>query len=183
MFGGMRVTGAITNMEKVHESILGAKAALPVSKCRPKDKRCLERVFLSTCFVRMSEVFSDPGTFLKPKSLVLSLSWTQRSAVARCLIRPRPLLRHMPIAAVASVLIIKVHERPKSFATVCNPSAVDAPRQIPFSSASAELRVTVVWVELQCLIRWRPRRHTPPDVDLLVDKQPAKSVSTATSSW
>ena len=48
----------------------------------------------------------------------------------------------------------------------------------PPSSASAELRVTVLCVLDQCLMRWPPLRVRPPEVERLVEGHPAKSVST-----
>ena len=136
---------------RFHESIFGANEGRPSSKCNPRVNTCLDNVERSTCFVKMSDVLSDPGILDNTKSPDRTRSWTHRSAVARCRIRPSPRRRHMPTAAVASVWILRVQEKPRSLAMVCSPIEVDAPRQIPFSSASAELRVTVVWVVLQCL--------------------------------
>ena len=64
-----------------------------------------------------------------------------------------------------------------------SPRDIDEPLQIPLSSASAEESVTVDWVTLQCFSRWWPLRATPPEVDLLVERQPAKSVSTWEIRW
>ena len=145
---------------------------------RLRDRRCLHSVARSTCLVSMSATFSEPRTFTNLKSLDLTRSCTHKSAVAKCLILPRPRRRHMHTAAVESVPIVMSHVRPRSFATEISPMDIDAPLVIPPNSASPEDNVTVLWVRLQCLMRCPPRRAAPPEVDLRVDKQPAKSVST-----
>ena len=86
----------------------------------------------------------------------------------------------MPIAAVASVRSFNLREMPKSHATDLNPIPWLIPLAMPPSSASPELRATVVWVEDQCLRQCVPRMATPPDVLRRVTLHPAKSVSTFT---
>ena len=56
---------------------------------------------------------------------------------------PRPLRRHTPMAADASDLILSAHFMPRSAATDTNPREMDVPLQMPTTSASAELSVTV----------------------------------------
>ena len=59
-----------------------------------------------------------------------------------------------------------------------SPKAIDAPRQMPDSSASPDERAIVVWVSDQCLIGCCPLMAMPPDVDRRVVWHPPKSVST-----
>ena len=56
--------------------------------------------------------------------------------------------------------------------------ALPAPLTTPASSASPELNAMTFCVVAQCLITWAPRQQMPPEVDLRVVMQPAKSVST-----
>ena len=95
----------------------------------------------------------------------------------------RPRRRQMPTAAVASVCTERSQIIQRSRATDWSPRAVAAPLQMPLSSASAELRATVDWVEDQCFIRWVPLKERPPDVDLRVSMHPATSVSTMVRRW
>eukprot|EP00969_Alexandrium_andersonii_P309789 13690778-Alexandrium_andersonii.AAC.1 len=48
---------------------------------------------------------------------------------------------------------------------------------MPASSASPGLKAIVFWAVDQCLMARIPRGHTPPHVDRLVSRRPAKSVS------
>ena len=68
----------------------------------------------------------------------------------------------------------KVWSRPSDW----RPKPMEAPRQIPPSSASPEDKATVVWVTDQCSIQCPPLIATPPEVDRRVTWQPPKSVST-----
>ena len=114
---------------------------------------CLAKVHLSTCLVKMLAALSAPKTFTREKYPDRIRSWTHKSAVARCLIFPEPRRRHMPTAAVESVCNVKSNVRPRSLASDKSPSDVEAPLVIPPSSASAEDKVTTLWVTLQCLRR------------------------------
>ena len=145
--------------------MVGADFARPLSEEIFILRMCFIMMSLVTCFVRISDGFSDPGTFVSLKSPRRTRSWTHISAVAKCLIFPRPLLQHMPMAAVASVKTSRSRDTPISQAKDCSSRPIDASRQIPPSSASPELRATVVCVTDQCLIQWLPLIATPPDVD------------------
>ena len=157
----------------------GASPARPPSGRTPRVFRCLFIRGRATYLVSMSLGFISPAIFSREKSLFRTLSCTQRSAVARWRILPNPRRRQMPMAAVASVLTLRVHPCPKSLAMACRPREMEEPLQIPVSSASPEERLTVLCVCDQCLITCEPLLLMPPDVDLRVCKQPAKSVSTS----
>ena len=153
-------------------------AARPSSKCNSRAVRCFSKVCRSTCLVNLSEVFSAPGILTKEKSPALSRSCVHRSAVARCLILPRPRRRHTPMAAMASVCTFRFHENPRSCAMEIKPREMPVPLQIPMSSYSPDDNVTVLWVTDQCFSRCLPRRATPPEVDRRAARHHAKSVST-----
>ena len=138
---------------KVAQGMAGALSARPLSYDNPRALQCFNNKGLSTCLVSMSAGFSAPSTLESLKSPFLMRSCTHRSAVAKCRTFPSPLLRHIPIAAVASVRTDKFRLMPKSLAMVCRPNPWAAPLQIPVSSASAELNATVACVVDQCLMR------------------------------
>ena len=144
---------------------VGADEARFDSPNTPMAFMCLSMSSRETCFVSKSAGFSEPATFVREKSPRLSLSCTHRSATCRCRIRPNPQRRHIPIAAVASVMMFTLKLMPKSLASYCNPRAIDAPRQIPPNSASPEERAMVGCVTDQCLMGWHPRSAMPPEVD------------------
>ena len=87
---------------------------------------------------------SVPGNLLERNSFFLMRSWIHKSAVAKCLTLPSPLLLAMPIAAVASVMTVTSSRIPKSAARDCKPKDCAAPLHIPVNSASAEDKATVV---------------------------------------
>ena len=134
-----------------------------------------------THFVSMSAGFWSPCTLNMVKSQRRSPSWTHNWPTARCLTRPMPLLRQIPIAAAESACMRTFMLRPRSNPQDWMPSASVVHFTRPYNSASAELKVTARWVDDQCFIRWVPRRATPPDVLRRVAMHPAKSVSTKTS--
>ena len=140
--------------------------------------QCLRCMLLSRYFVNMSATLSVPKTFMSAKSFVQRWSCTHKFAAARCRMFPRPLRRQIPTAAVESVWRTRDHVNPRSAATDLSPMEMDAPRVIPPSSASALDSVTVPCVMLQCRKRCEPLMAAPPEVLRLVDKHPAKSVST-----
>ena len=133
-----------TDHSSVQRSMVGADLARPSSKLRLSRSRCRSINPRSTCLVNRSDGFSAPKTFDKEKSLVRSLSCTQRSATAKCRTLPRPRLRHMPMAAEASECRPSDHVKPRSLAMDSIPKPSEPPLQIPVSSASAVLRVTVL---------------------------------------
>ena len=90
---------------------------------------------------------------------------------------PSPLLLEIPIAAVASDHTLGFVSQFVSFASAWIPRACAIPAPIPDSSASLELSAIAVWVFDQCLTNAPPTSAQPPEVDLLVTAQPAKSVS------
>ena len=103
---------------KVAQGMAGALSARPLSYDNPRALQCFNSKGLSTCFVSMSAGFSAPGTLESLKSPFLMRSCTHRSAVAKCRTFPSPLLRQIPIAAVASVRTDKFKLMPKSLAMV-----------------------------------------------------------------
>ena len=122
----------------------GALVARPPSYLNPNVFMCLFMMTLSTCLVNMSDGLSAPGILVNLKSFLRRRSWIHRSAVAKCLTFPRPRRLAIPIAAVASVMIVSCNLMPRSAARDCKPSDWAAPLHIPVNSASAELSATVV---------------------------------------
>ena len=148
--------------------MVGALAARPQSWKKLIVLRWRSRVCRSTYLVRTSAGLWVPKILCKENYFSRSFSCTHKSAVARCLILPRPRLRQIPMAAAASVWISRASCTPRSLANEIMPKPWDAPRQIPPSSASALDRDTVLCVLDQCFRRWPPLIRSPPEVDLRV---------------
>ena len=124
----------------------GAEDALPISREMFIEAMCFSKSSLETCFMRMSSGFAEPAILANDKSPLFNRSCIHRSDTCKYLILLKPRRQQMPIAAVASVNIWILNEMPRSFAIDCSPKAIDAPRQIPLSSASPEDNAIVVCV-------------------------------------
>ena len=100
-FGFVCTELTLTSLTPLLVGSFGADSARPPSYFIAILLTCFSILGPSRYLVRRSAGFSGPGTLFSVKSPVLTLSWTHRSATARCRILPSPLLRQIPIAAVA----------------------------------------------------------------------------------
>ena len=121
-----------------------------------------------------------PGHLSSLAALDRITSWHQRSATARCRIRPRPCLRQIPIAAVASDNTCKFKLRPKSRKTAWAPIPSLMPLVTAASSLSAVDRAKTGIVLHHPLMNLPPTMIVPPTVDFRVRRQPAQLASTNT---
>ena len=81
---------------------IGAQAGRPAQCRSPIFKSAESKIFRSTYLVSMSAIFSVPKTLLRVMACDRILSCTHKSVTSRWRILPRPFLRAMPMAAVAS---------------------------------------------------------------------------------
>lgn len=124
---------------------------LGIKGCRPGIVRCpvpikWKLIFsFGKCFVSPSLIFSSPKTFLMMMSPFLTRSWIHRRRTSMCRILPRPILLHMPFAAVESVLICILLSKviPKSPSMLHMPIPIEPPFTIAWNSASPEDRAMV----------------------------------------
>ena len=142
--------------EGTQPSTNGALCALPSSDTTPMKWQWYPKVLFTTCFVRRSPGFCNPGCLCNVKSPSRLRSCTHNWPTTRCRTRPMPVRRHMPIAADESANTFNPKSSPRSIATLCNPIPSADPFTIPASSASPNDKATTFWVEGQCLITCPP---------------------------
>ena len=117
-------------------SRIGAMGHLPPCAwiCITCNRACI--FGLPNPLVSKSAGLVSVGHFWRVTPLRLTSCWTQRSAVARCLTRPKPSLLHMPIAAVASEHTVSEVFIPKSFSNDWVPRPSPQARTTAASSLS-----------------------------------------------
>ena len=93
---------------------IGAVAARPSTRWTLSLLKWRSRSSRLTHFVNMSAGFWSPCTLNMVKSQRRSPSWTHNWPTARCLTRPMPLLRQIPIAAAESACMRTFMQRPRS---------------------------------------------------------------------
>ena len=132
--GGRRVrigSTTVRNRQGIEESqapiAAGAQAGLPAIGLSPSLLIASCMSWRLTYLVSTSAGFSVPRILTRSSLRLRTLSWIQRSVVARCLTLPKPFLRQIPIAAVASECTRIWMVQPRSFKRLCMPKAWAAP--------------------------------------------------------
>ena len=86
----------------------GAQAGRPAQTRIPILRSAASKIFRSTYLVSMSAMFSVPKTLLRVMACDRILSCTHKSVTSKWRILPKPFLRAIPMAAVASEADVKM---------------------------------------------------------------------------
>ena len=106
---------------------VGAVAARPDSTHMSSDSKCFVTATCARCFVTRSAGFTKPCTLCSPMRPDAIWSCSQRYLTLTCRSLPRPDLRTIPIAALASVCTVASTAPQRSASSVTKPSASAAP--------------------------------------------------------